>query len=76
MDLRRLAYQLAIKNTLPHPFKTGEAGRAWADLFLQRHKAVLSVRKPTGMSYARACGFNKENVEKFFDILEEAYTAY
>ena len=51
-DLRRLAYQLATKNNLTHPFKTEEAGRAWADLFLRRHKAVLSLRKPTG-TYSR-----------------------
>lgn len=51
-DLRRLAYQLATKNNLTHPFKTEEAGRAWADLFLHRHKAVLSLRKPTG-TYSR-----------------------
>ena len=72
-DLRRLAYQLAIRNGLPHPFKADEAGRAWADLFLQRHKSVLSIRKPTGTSYARALGFTKEHVKNFFDILEDAY---
>ena len=75
-DLRRLANQLATKNNLLHPFKTEEAGRAWADLFLHRQKAVLSLRKPTGTSYARSMGFNKENVGKFFYLLEEAYSEH
>ena len=75
-DLRRLANQLATKNNLLHPFKTEEAGRAWADLFLNRQKAVLSLRKPTGTSYARSMGFNKENVGKFFYLLEEAYSEH
>lgn len=41
-DLRRMAFQLASRNGIEHPFKQGETGRAWADLFLQRHKQTLS----------------------------------
>lgn len=70
-DIRCLAFQLAVKNNLPNPFsKTNEAaGRDWLRLFLNRHPC-LSFRQPTGTSFARARGFNKENVEHFFNLLE------
>ncbi|KAF2884802.1 hypothetical protein ILUMI_21373 [Ignelater luminosus] len=42
-DLRRMAFQLASRNSMQHPFKQGEVGRAWVDLFLQRHKQTLSM---------------------------------
>lgn len=71
IDLRRMAYQLAIRNKIKHPFSSsGLAGRAWIDLFLKRHP-TLSVRKPTGTSFARAAGFCKERVDGFFDLLEK-----
>lgn len=69
-DLRRMAFQLDIKNGVDHPFKNGEAGRSWVDLLLQRHKDVLSLRKPCGTSFSRALGFNKENVAVFFNCLK------
>lgn len=72
-DLRRMAFQLASKNGIEHPFKEGAAGRAWVDLFLQRHKQTLSLRKPCGTSFSRALGFNQENVGIFFKLLEEVY---
>lgn len=72
-DLRRMAFQLAVKNGVNHPFKEGSAGRSWVDLFLQRHKDTLSLRKPCGTSFSRALGFNKENVSAFFQLLEEAF---
>ena len=71
MDLRRMAYQVAHKNNIQHPFgKCEVAGRAWLDLFLARHKDKLSIRKPTGTSFARAAGFNRDSVAHFFNILE------
>ncbi|CAH1985423.1 unnamed protein product [Acanthoscelides obtectus] len=72
-DLRRMAYQIAIRNHLETPFNRNEAGRSWVDLFLNRHKEHLSIRKPCGTSFSRALGFNKENVQSFFNMLEEAY---
>lgn len=49
MDLRRLAYQLALKNNIQNPFKDGFAGRYWLKGFLKRHEGILSLRhKPTG----------------------------
>lgn len=72
-DLRRMAVQLAENNGLEHPFKNDIAGKKWVRLFLKRHHATLSARKPSGTSYSRALGFNKENTQKFYNLLEEVY---
>jgi len=71
MDLRRLAYQLAIKNNIQNPFKNGFAGRYWLKGFLKRHQGILSIRQPTGTSQARANGFTKERMDEFYDNLEK-----
>ena len=68
-----MAYALCTRNRLPHPFTSSAAGRAWLDLFLERHKNVLFIRRPCGTSFVRVLGFNRENVEKFFQILETEY---
>ena len=47
------------------------AGRTWLMLFLKRHPN-LSFRRPTGTSIARMKGFNKENVNVFFDGLDSS----
>ncbi|XP_043228646.1 uncharacterized protein LOC122384902 [Amphibalanus amphitrite] len=70
-DARRLAFQYAEKNRLNHRFKNGIAGKDWLISFLKRNKD-LSLRTPEATSAARAKGFNKEVVSKFFDILVEA----
>ncbi|KAJ4448850.1 hypothetical protein ANN_00241 [Periplaneta americana] len=75
-DLQRMAYALCIRNGLPHPFTSSAAGRAWLDLFLERHSNILSIRRPCGASFARALGFNKENVDKFFQMLEAEYDKF
>ena len=73
-DIKRMAFNLAERNGINHPFgNTKAAGRGWLDLFLQRHKNTLSVRRPTGTSFARAKGFNKESVDNFFTLLEKEY---
>lgn len=72
-DLRRMAVKVAEKNNLEHPFKDDIAGKKWVSLFLERHKAKLSERKPTGTSYSRVLGFSKENTEKFYNLLEDLY---
>lgn len=73
-DLKSLVYQLAIKNNKPNPFNTEkeEAGREWINGFLKRHPE-LSIRKPENTSAARASGFNKVAVEKFFNFLGNVY---
>ncbi|XP_044733227.1 uncharacterized protein LOC123295831 [Chrysoperla carnea] len=71
--IRSLAYQLAEKNNIKHSFSQDNesAGRSWLRLFLKRHPN-LSFRRPTGTSIARMKGFNKENVNAFFDLLESS----
>ncbi|KAK9679826.1 DDE superfamily endonuclease [Popillia japonica] len=77
MDVRRLAYQLAVSNGIEHRFSEimQQAGRKWLKSFLQRHPR-LTVRKPTGTAIARALGFTKENVDRFFDLLETRMDEY
>lgn len=64
-DVKRMGFLLAQRNGLETPFKDGIAGRAWVDLFLERHKGELQIRTPSGKSCARALGFNKVNVNAF-----------
>jgi hypothetical protein len=74
-DIKRLAYQLAVKNKIEHPF-SGESmmdGRCWLDRFLNQQKHVISIRKPCGTSFSRALGCTKEKVNTFFDILDELF---
>lgn len=72
-DMRILAYDLAEKNDISHNFDTSKkmAGRIWLENFLKRNPD-LSLRKPEATSAARASGFNKVSVDKFFDLLEQA----
>ena len=72
-DLRELAFQLAEKNKMPHNFnkKTGIAGYQWAESFL-KHNPVISLRMPEGTSGARAMGFNRPAVNKFFELLTKS----
>lgn len=70
-DVKRMAFELAIRNGLRHPFNaiSGSAGKKWFRLFLKRHQN-LSLRTPQGVSAARVKSFTRENVCKFFDIFE------
>ncbi|KAJ8928285.1 hypothetical protein NQ314_019168 [Rhamnusium bicolor] len=75
-DIRIMAYTLAVRNGLDHPFKKEIAGRSWLDAFLRRHKKIISLRRPTGTSFARALGFNSENASRFYDNLEKGYNSH
>lgn len=70
-DLKQLAFQLAVKYNIEHPFPLAKsaAGEKWIRNFLKRHPN-LSMRKPQSMALARAKGFSKENVTLFYDLLE------
>jgi len=70
-DIKSMAFQLAIRNGLQHPFnqEKSTAGKKWLRSFLKRHP-VLSLRTPEGISAARVKGFTSENVARFFDIYE------
>ena len=71
-DLRRLAFQLAERNNIAHPFSKASqmAGEEWARCFLKRN-STLSLRSPEATSLARMAGFNRVQVNKFYDLLNE-----
>ena len=70
-DFRKLAFEVAEKLNIEHPFNkdSKKAGRDWLSGFLSRHPE-LAVRHPEPTSMCRAIGFNKPNVDKFFNILK------
>jgi len=72
LDLRKLAFQLAVRNNVDHQFNKSKelAGKKWMRLFMKRHPS-LSLRQPESTSYARATGFNKPAVQKFFGLLTD-----
>lgn len=51
------------------------AGKHWLYGFLRRHPH-LALRNPEKTSLARAKGFNRTAVKKFFDLLESLYTQH
>lgn len=70
-DVRAMAFKLANLNGINHNFsKTTElAGRKWLKGFFRRNPK-LSIRQPQGLSFARAKGFNPNDVSKFFDLYD------
>jgi len=70
-ELRKVVYQYATLNGLKHPFNTAncKAGKDWLRSFLMRHPEIV-LRTPENTSAARASGFNKTTVFKFFDLLQ------
>ncbi|CAH1992915.1 unnamed protein product [Acanthoscelides obtectus] len=71
-ELRKLAYQLAVRNGCEHPFNkdTEMAGEDWAHSFMRCH-SELSLRKPEATSGSRAMGFNRVAVAQFFTLLNK-----
>ncbi|KOC59892.1 hypothetical protein WH47_10533 [Habropoda laboriosa] len=76
-DLRKMAYQLAVKNRKKCNFNTDKqmASIDWLKGFLKRH-LDLSIRKSEAISAARAMGFNKVSVSKFYELLGSIYDKY
>ena len=74
-DLRRLAFDFATQMNIQHRFNTEirMAGYDWLCGFLSRHPE-LSIRKPEATNIARAVGFNKAQVQKFFEIYRSLLT--
>lgn len=70
-DIQRMAFDLCVKNNVPHPFnnEAKKAGKKWLCLFLKRHP-MISFRTPQGVSKARLQGFTRQNVDTFFDLYE------
>lgn len=76
-NLRKLAYDLADRNKLSHPFSVVEkmAGKDWVASFVRRH-SELSLREPEATSLSRATGFNRVQVNRFFELLKEEKLKY
>ena len=72
-DVKEMAFALAEKNGIKHPFKNKIAGRAWFDHFMNRHRSNFSIRKPEATSRGYTPGFNNESVKKNFDTLDTEY---
>jgi hypothetical protein len=73
-DIRKLAYQFAVRKKNPHHFshKNQMAGDKWFRGFLSRPAGqTLSIRKPENLSMNRFQSFTKENCDSFFGILEK-----
>jgi len=72
LEVRKLAFDYAEANKIPNNFnKTeGVAGYDWLLGFYKRHRDI-SVRKPEGLSAARAMGMNRVKVGAHFDLLQE-----
>ena len=71
-ELRRIAFELAEKNGIAHPFssRTKMAGEDWAAGFLKRNPE-LSLRRPEPTSLSRLSGFNRVQVSRFFGLLKD-----
>jgi len=76
-DMRSLAFQLAELNGFENPFSTKDkmAGKDWAIAFVKR-RTELSLRSPEATSLARAVGFNRVQVGKFFGLLKDEVTKH
>lgn len=76
-DIRKIAFQLAVRSDLKNNFNKEKemAGEDWFQKFMKRHPD-LSLRKPEATSADRALGFNKQEVEKFYDLLNENIQKY
>ena len=64
-----MAFQVAEYKGVAHPFDhtTKMAGRHWLAGFLARNRTLL-IREPEATSINRAVGFNKAQVDNFFEI--------
>ena len=71
-DVRRLAYEIAERTGISHPFSREKkmAGKEWLRDFLARYPS-LSIREPQGTSLARVSGFTRSKVNEFFTIYKD-----
>lgn len=71
-EFKHLAFIYAKKNNLNYPKnwdKYEKAGDDWLSSFLSRHNQI-SLRTPEATSVARAKGFNRREVGRFYENLE------
>lgn len=74
-EFLKLAFDLAESMKIPHRFnkEKGTAGKHFYYDFMQRHPDI-SLRAPESTSMMRAVGFNKPQVELFYDNLDKLMT--
>jgi hypothetical protein len=69
-----LAYHYAKENILNQISHTSQIpGKDWIYLFREHYGDLFSHRKPTRTTFARSRGFSREDVSRFFKILEEKF---
>lgn len=76
-ELRRMAYEYAERNNIKHNFNkaTKLAGKDWAQAFIKRNPQ-LSLRKPEATSINRILGFNKTELNNFYNNLRTVLDKY
>nr|XP_047138897.1 uncharacterized protein LOC124814861 [Hydra vulgaris] len=77
-EVKKLAFQLAIKNNMKVPNSwvvKEQAGKDWFTGFIKRHSNI-SIRQPEATSLSRATSFNKQNVASFFSNLQHCMQKY
>ena len=69
-NLRRLAYQIAEINQVKTRFNHDQKrdGKKWLRGFFKRHPEIL-LRLPEATSLTRASGFNRNQIDAFFNLL-------
>ncbi|XP_008545945.1 uncharacterized protein LOC103570117 [Microplitis demolitor] len=78
IDLRKLAYEFAVANQIKRPSSwdtNKQAGVDWTNDVMKRHPEI-SIRVPEATSLARGMNFNKPNVTKFFNNLQNVQERY
>ena len=72
IEVRGLAYKYGMQKgkRMPENWKEHKlAGEDWFTAFIKRRNEI-SIRKPEATSIGRATGFNRHNVNSFFDNLQ------
>ena len=67
-ELRKLAYELAVRNNKNYSFNNnlGVVSYDWYKGFMKRHSKHLSLHKPEAISAVYAMSFNQVPVDSFF----------
>lgn len=73
-QLQRIAYQFAEANKISHRFNeiTKTAGKKWVTNFCRKHDLSMSTREN---QRRRLTGFNKRQVDIFFENLKSCISA-
>lgn len=74
-DFRKTVGDFAKKLGKGDRFPKGCAGKDWLAGFRKRHSSIV-LRSPEPTSLARARGFNRPQVERFYNLLEELMGKY